>query len=71
MEKGKEDIRVIKVFDNEEDVINEFLSNQGNLDMYWSPGETVFLMNVAIRTSDFILQYEAGLISKMTWIHVF
>ena len=64
MEKGKEKIRVIKVFDNEEDVYYEFLSNQGNLDLYWSLGETVFLMNVAIRTSDFILQYEAGLISK-------
>ena len=64
MKKEKKEVRVIKVFDNEEDVYNEFLSNQGNLDLYWSLGETVFLMNVAIRTSDFILQYEAGLISK-------
>lgn len=64
MEKGKEEIRVIKVFDNEDDVIKEFSSNEVNPDMYWSLGETVFLMNVAIRTSDFILLYEAGLISK-------
>ena len=64
MKKEKKEVRVIKVFDNEEDVYNEFLSNQGNLDLYWSLGETVFLMNVAIRTSDFILLYEAGLISK-------
>ena len=64
MEKGKEEVRVIKVFYNEEDVIKEFSSNEVNPDMYWSLGETVFLMNVAIRTSDFILQYEVGLISK-------
>ena len=64
MKEEKKEIRVIHVFDNEDDVINEISSYEGNLDMFRSLGETVFLMNVAIRMSDFILKYEAGLISK-------
>ena len=64
MKKGIEEVRVIDVFDNEDDVIKEISSYEGNPDMLFALGETVFLMNVAIRMSDFILQYEAGLISK-------
>lgn len=47
MEKGKEEIRVIKVFDNEEDVINEIRSHKDKPGMLWSLGEDAFLMNVA------------------------
>jgi len=64
MKKGIEEVRVIHVFDNEDDVIKEISSYEGNPDTLFALGETVFLMNVAIRMSDFILQYEAGLISK-------
>ena len=64
MEKGKEEIRVIKVFDNEEDVINEIRSHKDEPGMLWSLGEDAFLMNVANFMCHFILQYEAGLISK-------
>ena len=64
MEKGKEKIRVIKVFDNEEDVIKEIRSHKDEPGMLWSLGEKDFLMNVANNMCHFILQYEAGLISK-------
>ena len=64
MEKGKEEIRVIKVFDNEEDVINEIRSHKDKPGMLWSLGEDAFLMNVANFMCQIILQYEAGLISK-------
>ena len=64
MEKGKEKIRVIKVFDNEEDVIKEIRSHKDEPGMLWSLGEKDFLMNVANNMCHFILQYEADLISK-------
>ena len=64
MEKGKEKIRVIKVFDNDEDVINEIRSHKDEPGMLWSLGEIDFLMNVANNMCHFILQYEADLISK-------
>ena len=64
MEKEKEEIRVIKVFDNEEDVINEIRSHKDKPGMLWSLGEDAFLMNVANFMCQIILQYEAGLISK-------
>ena len=64
MEKGKEEIRVIKVFDNEEDVINEIRSHKDKPGMLWSLGEDAFLMNVANFMCQIILQYEADLISK-------
>ena len=64
MEEEKEKTRVIRVFDNVDDVIKDIRSHKDEPGMLWSLGETVFLMNVAIRTSDFILQYEVGLISK-------
>ena len=64
MEKGKEEIRIIKVFDNEEDVINEIRSHKDEPGMLWSLGEDAFLMNVANFICQIILQYEAGLISK-------
>ena len=64
MEKGKEEVRVIKVFYNEEDVIKEIRSHKDEPDMLWSLGEKDFLMNVANNMCHFILQYEAGLISK-------
>ena len=64
MKKGKEKIRVIKVFDNEEDVIKEIRSHKDEAGMLWSLGEKDFLMNVANNMCHFILQYEADLISK-------
>ncbi len=64
MKKGKEEIRIIKVFDNEEDVINEIRSHKDEPGMLWSLGEDAFLMNVANFMCQIILQYEAGLISK-------
>ena len=64
MEKGKEEVRVIKVFYNEEDVIKEIRSHKDEPGMLWSLGEEDFLMNVANNMCHFILQYEAGLISK-------
>ena len=64
MEKGKEKIRVINVFDNEEDVINDIRSHKDEPGMLWSLGEDAFLMNVANFMCQIILQYEAGLISK-------
>ena len=64
MEKGKEEVRVIKVFYNEEDVIKEIRSHKDEPGMLWSLGEKDFLMNVANNMFHFILQYEAGLISK-------
>ena len=64
MEIGKEKIRVIKVFDNEEDVIKEIRSHKDEPGMLWSLGEKDFLMNVANNMCHFILQYEADLISK-------
>ncbi len=64
MEKEKEKIRLIHVFDNEEDVINDIRSHKDEPGMLWSLGEDAFLMNVANNMCHFILQYEAGLISK-------
>lgn len=64
MSKEKEKIRVIKVFDNEDDVINDIRSHKDEPGMLWSLGEDAFLMNVANFMCHFILQYEAGLISK-------
>ena len=64
MEKEKEKIRVIKVFDNEDDVINDIRSHKDEPGMLWSLGEDAFLMNVANFMCHLILQYEAGLISK-------
>lgn len=64
MGKGKEKVRVIKVFYNEEDVIKEIRSHKDEPGMLWSLGEKDFLMNVANNMCHFILQYEAGLISK-------
>ena len=60
----KEKIRVINVFDNEEDVINDIRSHKDEPGMLWSLGEDAFLMNVANFMCQIILQYEAGLISK-------
>ena len=64
MSKEKEKIRVIKVFDNEDDVINDIRSHKDEPGMLWSLGEDAFLMNVANLMCHLILQYEAGLISK-------
>jgi hypothetical protein len=64
MEKEKEKIRVIRVFDNTEDSINEIHNHEEDHDMSLALSETDFLRNVAIRMSNFILKYEAGLISK-------
>ena len=64
MEKEKEKIRVIRVFDNTEDSINEIRNHEEDPDMSLALSETDFLRNVAIRMSNFILKYEAGLISK-------
>ena len=64
MEKGKEEVRVIKVFYNEEDVIKEIRSHKDEPGMLWSLGEKDFLMNVANIMCNLMLQYEAGLISK-------
>ena len=64
MEKEKEKIRVIRGFDNTEDSINEIRNHEEDPDMSLAFSETDFLRNVAIRMSNFILKYEAGLISK-------
>lgn len=64
MEKEKEEVRVIKVFDNEEDVISDIRSHKVEPGTLWSLGEDAFLMNAANLMCNFILQYEAGLISK-------
>lgn len=63
MEKEKEIIRVIKVFDNEEDVINEIRSCEDHETLI-SLGEIDFLMNVADLVCNFMLLHEAGEISK-------
>lgn len=64
MKKGKEEIRIIKVFDNVDDVIKDIRSHKDEPGMLWSLGEDAFLMNVANLMCHLILQYEAGLISK-------
>ena len=64
MEKEKEEIRVIHVFDNVGDVINHIRSHKDEPGMLWSLGEDAFLMNVANFMCQIILQYEASLISK-------
>ena len=64
MEKEKERTRVILVFDNVDDVINDIRSHKDEPGMLWSLGEDDFLMNVANCMCQIILQYEAGLISK-------
>lgn len=63
MEKEKEKIRVIKVFDNVDDVIKEIRSHKDG-PITCSLGEIDFLMNVANIMCNLMLQYEAGLISK-------
>ena len=63
MEKGKEEVRVIKVFDNEDDVIKEIRSHKDGPSTC-SLGEIDFLMNVANIMCHLMLQYEAGVISK-------
>lgn len=60
----KEKIRVIRVFDNMDDVINDIRSHKDEPGMLWSLGEDAFLMNVANSMCHIILKYEAGLISK-------
>ena len=64
MEKEKERTRVILVFDNVDDVINDIRSHKDEPGMLWSLGEDAFLMNVANLMCHLILQYEAGMISK-------
>ena len=63
MEKEKVEVRVIKVFDNEEDVINEIRSCE-DYETLISLGEMDFLMNVADLVCNFMLLYGAGEISK-------
>ena len=63
MEKEKVEVRVIKVFDNEEDVINEIRSCE-DYETLISLGEMDFLMNVADLVCNFMLLHEAGEISK-------
>ena len=63
MEKEKEKIRVIKVFDNDQDVINEIRSCEDH-ETPISLGEIDFLMNVADLVCNFMLLHEAGEISK-------
>ena len=63
MEKGKEEVRVIKVFDNVDDVIKEIRSHKDGPSTC-SLGEIDFLMNVANIMCHLMLQYEAGVISK-------
>lgn len=64
MEEEKEKTRVIRVFDNVDDVIKDIRSHKDEPGMLWSLGEDAFLMNVANLMCHLILQYEAGLISK-------
>ena len=64
MEEEKEKTRVIRVFDNVDDVIKDIRSQKDEPGMLWSLGEDAFLMNVANLMCHLILQYEAGLISK-------
>ena len=64
MEKEKKEIRVIQVFDNEKDAINKFRNYEYDSDNLLALSETGFLRTVAIMISNFILKYEAGLISK-------
>lgn len=64
MEEEKEKTRVIRVFDNVDDVIKDIRSHKDEPSMLWSLGEDAFLMNVANLMCHLILQYEAGLISK-------
>ncbi len=64
MEDEKEVIRVIHVFDNDEDFNNEICSHEDEPDMPFALGEIGFLMNVANIMCHFILRYEAGLMSK-------
>ena len=64
MEKEKEETRIILVFDNVEDIINDIRSHKDEPGMLWSLGEDDFLMNVSNLMCQIILQYEAGLISK-------
>lgn len=64
MEEEKEGTRVIRVFDNVDDVIKDIRSHKDEPGMLWSLGEDDFLMNVANLMCQIILQYEAGLISK-------
>lgn len=63
MDKEKVEVRVIKVFDNEEDVINEIRSCE-DYETLISLGEMDFLMNVADLVCNFMLLHEAGEISK-------
>ena len=68
MEKEKEVVRVIHVFDNAEDAANEMIHyvDGGYEDpcLHFADSETAVLMNVANFMCHLILQYEAGLISK-------
>ena len=68
MEKEKEEVRVIHVFDNAEDAANEMIHyvDGGYEDpcLHFADSETAVLMNVANFMCHLILQYEAGLISK-------
>jgi hypothetical protein len=63
MEKEKEKIIVIHVFDNQDDVINEIRSCEDH-ETPISLGEIDFLMNVADLVCNFMLLYGAGEISK-------
>lgn len=63
MEKEKEKIRVIHVFDNQDDVINEIRSCEDH-ETPISLGEIDFLMNVADLVCNFMLLYGSGEISK-------
>jgi len=68
MEKEKEEIRVIHVFDTAEDAANEMINYVDGSDedpfLHFADSETAVLMNVANFMCHLMLQYEAGQISK-------